>query len=180
MSVKRYSLHLNIPGSVELNESLHGSLVKYHDYTALEQKLTESQREFRAADATIGNLQMQVEKLAAENAGLKAKGRELLGEACAVYAKFNKLIDPEIGDFIDGQTLHEFQYVLDCETPATDTFLAEVRAQGVEMFALMFAEEAIKSNNITTGWRAKASRAASEYAEALREDAAQLRKGVQS
>lgn len=71
--------------------------------------------------------------LAAENAGLKAKGRELLGEACAVYAKFNKLIDPAIGDFIDGQTLHEFQYVLDCETPATDAFLAEVRAQGVDL-----------------------------------------------
>lgn len=73
--------------------------------------------------------------LAAENAGLKSKGRELLGESCAVYAKFNKLIDPAIGDFIDGQTLHEFQYVLDCETPATDAFLAEVRAQGVEMAA---------------------------------------------
>ncbi|MGN4213112.1 hypothetical protein, partial [Bacillus pacificus] len=42
---------------------------------------------------------------------------------------------PAIGDYIDGQTLHEFQYVLDCETPATDAFLAEVRAQGVEMFA---------------------------------------------
>ena len=64
------------------------------------------------------------------------------------------------------------------KTPATDAFLAEVRAQGVDLFALMFAEEAIKSNNITTGWRAKASRAASEYAEALREDAAQLRKGA--
>ena len=64
------------------------------------------------------------------------------------------------------------------QTPATDAFLVEVRAQGVDMFALMFAEEAIKSNNITTGWRAKASRAASEYAEALREDAAQLRQGA--
>ncbi|EHN8911144.1 hypothetical protein U1712_001556 [Enterobacter hormaechei subsp. hoffmannii] len=85
-------------------------------------------RKFAEADAMCA-------ALAAENAGVKAKGRELLGEACAVYAKFNKLIDPEIGDFIDGQTLHEFQYVLDCETPATDTFLAEVRAQGVEMFA---------------------------------------------
>lgn len=57
------------------------------------------------------------------------------------------------------------------ETPATDAFLAEVRAQGVEMFALMFAEEAIKDNNITTGWKARASRAASEYAELLREGA---------
>ncbi|WP_220131126.1 hypothetical protein [Enterobacter asburiae] len=73
--------------------------------------------------------------LAAENEGLKSKGRELLGEACAVYAKLNKLIDPAIGDFIDGQTLHEFQFALDCETEASDAFLAEVRAQGVEMLA---------------------------------------------
>lgn len=39
-------------------------------YEELEQKLVESQREFRAADATIVNLQMQVEKLAAESAGV--------------------------------------------------------------------------------------------------------------
>lgn len=84
-------------------------------------------RKFAEADAMCA-------ALAAENAGVKAKGRELLGEACAVYAKFNKLIDPEIGDFIDGQTLHEFQYVLDCETPATDAFLAEVRAQCLNAF----------------------------------------------
>lgn len=82
---------------------------------------------------TYAALEAKCAALAAENAGLKSKGRELLGEACAVYAKLNKLIDPEIGDFIDGQTLHEFQFVLDCETPATDAFLAEVRAQGVEM-----------------------------------------------
>lgn len=95
-------------------ESAEGDMVDYEDYAALEARCA---------------------ALAAENTGLKVKGRELLGEACAVYAKFNKLIDPAIGDYIDGQTLHEFQYVLDCETPATDAFLAEVRAQGVEMFA---------------------------------------------
>lgn len=89
---------------------------------------------------TYEELEAKCAALAAENAGLKAKGRELLGEACAVYAKFNKLIDPAIGDFIDGQTLHEFQYVLDCETPATDAFLAEVRAQGVEMLRDSIAE----------------------------------------
>ena len=55
------------------------------------------------------------------------------------------------------------------ETPATDAYLAGIKADGVEMFALMFAEEAIKDNNITTGWKARASRAASEYAELLRE-----------
>lgn len=36
-------------------------------YEELEQKLAESQREFRAADATIENLQMQVERMAAES-----------------------------------------------------------------------------------------------------------------
>ncbi|KEF84790.1 hypothetical protein Y976_01120 [Klebsiella pneumoniae VAKPC278] len=55
------------------------------------------------------------------------------------------------------------------ETPATDRIVAGIKADGVEMFALMFAEEAIKDNNITTGWKARASRAASEYAELLRE-----------
>ncbi|HIC7828004.1 TPA: hypothetical protein ACW7KR_004797 [Enterobacter hormaechei] len=99
--------------------------------------------------------------LAAENAGLKAKGRELLGEACAVYEKLNKMIDPAIGDFIDGQTLHEFQFVLDCETPATDAFLAEVRASAIE--------------------HAASERWGSGYVfDELNEFAAQLRKGVQS
>ncbi|HEN5107112.1 hypothetical protein [Klebsiella pneumoniae] len=55
------------------------------------------------------------------------------------------------------------------DIPATDRIVAGIKADGVEMFALMFAEEAIKDNNITTGWKARASRAASEYAELLRE-----------
>ncbi|HEE4897818.1 TPA: hypothetical protein R7G88_001663 [Klebsiella pneumoniae] len=57
------------------------------------------------------------------------------------------------------------------ETPDTNRIVAGIKADGVEMFALMFAEEAIKDNNITTGWKARASRAASEYAELLREGA---------
>nr|WP_227532996.1 hypothetical protein [Klebsiella pneumoniae] len=57
------------------------------------------------------------------------------------------------------------------KTPATDRIVAGIKADGVEEFALMFAEEAIKDNNITTGWKARASRAASEYAELLREGA---------
>lgn len=43
-----------------------------NDAVVLEQKLAESQREFRAADATIENLQMQVEKLAAELRAVEA------------------------------------------------------------------------------------------------------------
>ncbi|ASC20623.1 hypothetical protein AM420_003154 [Klebsiella pneumoniae] len=74
-------------------------------------------------------------QLAAENVALKSKGKELLGEACAVYSRLNKLIDPSIGDFVDGQTLHEFQFVLDVETPATDRIVAGIKADGVKEFA---------------------------------------------
>ncbi|EOZ5145515.1 hypothetical protein ACQRXG_003520 [Klebsiella pneumoniae] len=72
-------------------------------------------------------------QLAAENVALKSKGKELLGEACAVYSRLNKLIDPSLGDFVDGQTLHEFQFVLDSEIPATDRIVAGIKADGVEM-----------------------------------------------
>lgn len=81
------------------------------------------------------DLQDWVKQLAAENVALKLKGKELLGEACAVYSRLNKLIDPSIGDFVDGQTLHEFQFVLEVETPATDRIVAEAEARGVEKFA---------------------------------------------
>ena len=78
-------------------------------------------RKFAEADAMCA-------ALAAENAGLKSKGREVLNEACKVYEELNATISSDSGDFIDGQTLHEFQFVLDVETPATDAYLAEVRA----------------------------------------------------
>ena len=79
-------------------------------------------------------------QLAAENVALKSKGKELLGEACAVYSRLNKLIDPSIGDFVDGQTLHEFQFVLDVETPATDRIVAGIKADGVALVKSAFEE----------------------------------------
>lgn len=107
--VKRYECN----GSSSVFEYENGSLVDYEDYAALEAKCA---------------------ALAAENAELKSKGREVLNEACKVYDKFNANVDSDSGDFMDGQTLHEFQFVLDVETQATDAFLDEVRAHGVEMF----------------------------------------------
>lgn len=115
-------------------------------------------------------------------AALEARCAALAAELQSVKA-MNDCLSEELRGYesdgaFEGPKMHLLWW--QCETPNLDAFLAEVRAQGVDMFALMFAEEAIKTNNITTGWRAKASRAASEYAEALRENAAQLRKGVQS
>lgn len=126
-----------------------------------------TQHMFEAYQAGVAEGEAKCAALAAESAGMKK-----FCEDAAFDADYESELLGERGGFVDGLSL--------VKTPATDAFLAEVRAQGVEMFALMFAEEAIKTNNITTGWRARASRAASEYAEALREDAALLRKGVQS
>ncbi len=99
----------------------------------------ESAGELSIREQKFLKLAKAFKQLAAENMALKSKGKELLGEACAVYSRLNKLIDPSIGDFVDGQTLHEFQFVLDAETPATDRIVAESEARGVEKFAKYIA-----------------------------------------
>jgi hypothetical protein len=129
---------------------------------------------------TYEELEQQLAAVVAENAGLKAEQVRVFnsgyqrGHEATVEGYYVDIHQNDI------TTYHEdiVSEIAEEQTPATEAFLAEVRAHGVDMFALMFAEEAIKSNNITTGWRAKASREASEYAEALREDAAQLRQGA--
>ncbi|MDM3229179.1 MULTISPECIES: hypothetical protein [Citrobacter] len=137
--------------------------------SASEQKLTDMA-------VQLANAESKCRELAVENAGLKNPDNWLsqsdYGYEASEVATQNGATEDE------SLRAGMIAIINRIGTPATDAFLAEVRAQGVDMFALMFAEEAIKSNNITTGWRAKASRAASEYAEALREDAAQLRKGA--
>ena len=121
---------------------LIASLESAGELSIREQKFLKLAKEFRICSASLdtaiktGNvLADQNAQLAAENVALKSKGKELLGEACAVYSKLNKLIDPSIGDFVDGQTLHEFQFVLNAETPATDRIVAGIKADGVEEFA---------------------------------------------
>ncbi|EKN4228966.1 hypothetical protein PXM05_000100 [Escherichia coli] len=98
------------------------------------------------------------QQLAAENVALKKFCKN-----AAFDADYEAELGMERGGFTDALN--------NIETPATDRIVAGIKADGVEMFALMFAEEAIKDNNITTGWKARASRAASEYAELLREGA---------
>ena len=177
-----------LPGDMKVNETNAEYLVR--KFTELEHKLAESQREFRAADATIENLQMQIEKLAAENAGLKdfvktcfraaADGASLdgadiqeLGERLGLFGR--ETYQPALHGYICGHEAGEDTVYVMKKTPATDAFLTEVRAQGVEMFA----------NEL--GNVHKQLRSASNHAHAIKsavfravEFAAQLRKGVQS
>lgn len=107
MNVQRYELEIYHCNGGEMLVSETGDYVSHDDYAALEAKCA---------------------ALAAENAGLKAKGREMLSEAAVVYKKHNELINEPWGAMVDCQTLCEFQEVIEAETPATDSFLAEVRA----------------------------------------------------
>lgn len=133
MNVKRYSVGYKDSASgryAAMLDKQDGGYVSYEDYAALEQKLAESQREFRAADATIENLQMQVEKLAAENAGLKRVPATDSETMLLALDAFNThgYTRPDVG------LQQAINVVMQRrETPATDAFLAEVRAQGVEM-----------------------------------------------
>ncbi|HAT2327066.1 hypothetical protein ACFMPF_23495 [Citrobacter sp. S5] len=81
--------------------------------SASEQQLEESRREFRAADATIHNLELQLTDMAVQLANaeskcreLSSKAMELVCEASLVYSKYNDTQMPD-RDLVDMQTLQE-------------------------------------------------------------------------
>lgn len=173
MSVKRYSVNLSVNRRVEVAESLHGSLVKYHDYAALEARCA---------------------ALAAENAGLKAEIECVInpdnqpeyhdqGMGCGVEDRGYQR-DGYSACYYGWESAMERVYsevIPDAipETPATDAFLAEVRAQGVEMFAATLGSPYVErgeecyQDGYTHAIERIKCRKAPEFA-------AQLRKGVQS
>lgn len=164
MSVKRYELKTKYRGNEswdEMEESPDGMYVRYEDYA-------ESQSEFRAADATIENLQMQVEKLAAENAGLKA----------AIETHKHGFVRCNCcGDELMCHT-DDVCRALD-DTPATDAFLAEVRASAIDSLVDIKTKQLADMHPDTHAFGATAMTIRSQINE-LQMFAAQLRKGVQS
>ncbi|EAB7110848.1 TPA: hypothetical protein ACF94P_002526 [Salmonella enterica subsp. enterica serovar Newport] len=105
---------------------------------------------------TYEELEQQVLELAVQLANAESKCRELAAENAAL----NKFIAASC--FVQaGEELAWYPAIDHApETPATDAFLAEVRAQGVEMFA-----DHLLCPNLD---------------DTIRDFAAQLRKGVQS
>jgi len=51
------------------------------------------------------------------DAGAKAKdyAAELVREASAIYTRYNATVDSEVGDWVDGQTLHEMQQLIEAK-----------------------------------------------------------------
>lgn len=147
----------------------------------LRAKLAESQREFRAADATIHNLELKLTDMAVQLANAESKCRELAAENAGLKSLSVKLynygylnghhhtVEGYFTDIhrsdIDSYHSDVVEEIIDEETPATDAFLAEVRAQWVEIFSEKFGGGTLLSDMVK---------------ETAKEFAAQLRKGVQS
>lgn len=157
---------MNISTVNELIQSLESA----GEQSIREQKFLKLAKEFRICSASLDAAIKTGNMLADQNAQLAAENveaKKIISE-CREY--FIAGVMNRIRPTNEGY-LHMICDTFADETPATDRIVAGIKADGVEMFALMFAEEAIKDNNITTGWKARASRAASEYAELLREGA---------
>lgn len=149
MSVKRYSVGYKDSASgryAAMLDKQDGGYVSHDDFAALEQHLIESERYGRQTGITIDNLEMKLEQMAAENAGMdsfvdallciawqggSADGAEIQELALKhgllrqeVYSadEHETLVD-DPGNFEDGDPVY-----FRVETPATDAFLAEVRA----------------------------------------------------
>ncbi|MEJ1820834.1 hypothetical protein [Escherichia coli] len=106
-----------IPSDLKVNETNAEYLVR--KFGELESKLETALRECRSAGITIDNLEAKCVALAAESAGMKKFCKD-----AAFDADYEAELGMERGGFSDA--LNEIK------TPATDAFLAEVRAQGVD------------------------------------------------
>lgn len=101
-------------------------------YEELEQKLIESERYGRQTDITIDNLEMKLAQMAAENAGLKSVCEDrrtfIMNGVQLGYIQVPTVeTDPALETIRVAVSPQE-------PTPATDAFLAEVRAQGLNAF----------------------------------------------
>lgn len=137
-----------IPRDLKVNETNAEYLVR--KFGELESKLETALRECRSAGITIDNLEAKCAKMAAENYSLKQSEKE-----------FNDFCREEFSEWEDDVT----------ETPATESFLAEVRAQGLDMFAQKCNSKSEQSfaSDIRDNWKLLGEHAT--------DFAAELRKG---
>lgn len=125
-----------IPRDLKVNETNAEYLVR--KFGELESKLETALRECRSAGITIDNLEAKCASLAAENAGLKAgilQASENMEAHHDDHGLFSYDADGEQMDALlrlcDAQD--SIALLENAKTPTTDAFLAEVRAQGVDM-----------------------------------------------
>ncbi|HHJ4353323.1 TPA: hypothetical protein ACQJJK_005273 [Citrobacter freundii] len=119
MSIKRYEMKTKYRGHEswdELEEDKEGGYVDYEDYSALEQKLTDTA-------VQLANAESKCRELAAENARCKFEVSRCHQTVDEMFKNRDKWIDKEWLSSIWSTSKRLMN-----ETQATDAFLAEVRA----------------------------------------------------
>jgi hypothetical protein len=131
-----FSLAVQLQVKAEESDDRDTAILAYSIQNACS-NLTESRREFWAADATINNLELKITDMAVQLANAESKCRELAAELSAVDKIHNEAVF--ITDDHYEQCPPEVQKIIRSlavlQIPSCDAFLAEVRAQGVEMAA---------------------------------------------
>ncbi|MEB0771678.1 hypothetical protein [Citrobacter portucalensis] len=136
-----FSLAVQLQVKSEESDDRDTAILAYSIQNACS-NLTESQREFRAADATIHNLELKLTDLAVQLANTESKCRELAAENAHARERhvFIRALAVSIlehsggrmdwrGAMEDATELLQTVDSVYAKTPATDAFLAEVRAQ---------------------------------------------------
>lgn len=117
-----------IPRDLKVNETNAEYLVR--KFGELESKLETALRECRSAGITIDNLEAKCAALAAENARCLFEVSRCHQTVDEMFHHKDKWFDKEWLSALWSTSKRLME-----NTPATDAFLAEVRAQGVEMLA---------------------------------------------
>ncbi|CAH3957952.1 hypothetical protein AAHD50_00890 [Enterobacter hormaechei] len=155
-----------LPSDLIVGETLAEYLVR--KFSDLEQKLAVSQREFRAADATIENLEAKCAALAAELSAFE----RICNEAVFITDEHYEQCPPEVRKMIRSLVV--------LKIPSYQAFMAEVRARELDSLAGVAETMLVKFSNQrcssdmheVVGWKMVHQQASNR--------AAQLRKGVQS
>ena len=134
-----------VAGDMKVNEELPAYLVRKmleleserDMYRNAEMSWEKAMMSAIGEDGT-GSVTKAISDLKAERDALAAKGMELCREAAHVYEKYNVTQMPDM-DLVDCQTIQEFSDLAggSIKTDA-DAYAAQLRAEGVEMFAKHF------------------------------------------
>ena len=170
-----FSLAVKLQVKAEESDDRDTAILAYSIQNACS-NLTESQREFRAADATIHNLELKLTDMAVQLANAESKCRELAADNSAIKV-MNDCLSEELRGYesngaFDGPKMHLLWWK--AETPATDAFLAEVRAQeSKRVYESILDNPAVTDMGSLVDWLEQNANDSIAFA-------ALLRKGVQS
>ncbi|QLX25140.1 hypothetical protein HV271_10095 [Citrobacter freundii] len=164
MRVKRYDMKEVFKGRMAVVETSAGAFVTHGDYSVIEQRLTDMAVQLANAESKCRELAAEVQAVrwACGQVYMKGYNHGHLNTVDGIeYASDTELVER------GGETLADFTDPDHCGV-AADAILAEVRAQGVEMYAnltIKIGEEESDENIVYAGKQAALF-------------AAQLRKGA--